>query len=683
MEQIDEIRGKREILLTVRIRFAPEMQPVKEATLDRVIENTLYACDISKAGLTVDQIQDAFSLESGGYSLNQGDLRATLLRLVKSHRIVRAQNATDKYHLSDKARDEIITVQKEAERNYSRIISRVFENVTDNPSIYREPLLRTLSSIFAQLGEENVKLIKGLAETNGFYAGYVNAALNEVKSDFPSINLEILEAAIVRFIRDKDPDYDELKWNIAQNYYLTKALGLDPTGSVLSEEIFENSKFYLDTNVLIVALEPEDDRHTSFLEFANACKQLGILLVVCPPTLHELDNWVTYQFELISKVVNQIPPATAPKVRSLFYQIYLRRIETGGNTDLKDLFSSFNSPRKDLEATYNVVFEDDSWFDNALNDSDISRISEHIKNRFFDLRKRRKNRNAALHDAVLLSWVEKKKEESKHKVRLVTTDATLPRLSLAEFDTTSLAITLDALLQWLSPLSPDQSEHKFSTVFSDMIRSRLLPQDRFFRLEDFEIFNSMHMSTKDLPAKDVEGCISYIKSNALSLDPSNPVDREKLSYEVSKYFADPTREYKQELANLENQNSELTKRYESKLGDSIRQSDELKKDYENQITELTARVSEIEQTNQENKVKMQTNNRFQFCALTFILVEVVIFLVVQQYGDGANWLQKLINSWVLFVSPVPIAILVGRVLIGKEGLKYLNWPFTLFLKDEN
>ena len=659
------------------------MQPVKEATLDRVIENTLYACDISKAGLTVDQIQDAFSLESGGYSLNQGDLRATLLRLVKSHRIVRAQNATDKYHLSDKARDEIITVQKEAERNYSRIISRVFENVTDNPSIYREPLLRTLSSIFAQLGEENVKLIKGLAETNGFYAGYVNAALNEVKSDFPSINLEILEAAIVRFIRDKDPDYDELKWNIAQNYYLTKALGLDPTGSVLSEEIFENSKFYLDTNVLIVALEPEDDRHTSFLEFANACKQLGILLVVCPPTLHELDNWVTYQFELISKVVNQIPPATAPKVRSLFYQIYLRRIETGGNTDLKDLFSSFNSPRKDLEATYNVVFEDDSWFDNALNDSDISRISEHIKNRFFDLRKRRKNRNAALHDAVLLSWVEKKKEESKHKVRLVTTDATLPRLSLAEFDTTSLAITLDALLQWLSPLSPDQSEHKFSTVFSDMIRSRLLPQDRFFRLEDFEIFNSMHMSTKDLPAKDVEGCISYIKSNALSLDPSNPVDREKLSYEVSKYFADPTREYKQELANLENQNSELTKRYESKLGDSIRQSDELKKDYENQITELTARVSEIEQTNQENKVKMQTNNRFQFCALTFILVEVVIFLVVQQYGDGANWLQKLINSWVLFVSPVPIAILVGRVLIGKEGLKYLNWPFTLFLKDEN
>ncbi len=683
MEQIDEIRRKREILLTVRIRFAPEMQPVKEATLDRVIENTLYACDISKAGLTVDQIQDAFSLESGGYSLNQGDLRATLLRLVKSHRIVRAQNATDKYHLSDKARDEIITVQKEAERNYSRIISRVFENVTDNPSIYREPLLRTLSSIFAQLGEENVKLIKGLAETNGFYAGYVNAALNEVKSDFPSINLEILEAAIVRFIRDKDPDYDELKWNIAQNYYLTKALGLDPTGSVLSEEIFENSKFYLDTNVLIVALEPEDDRHTSFLEFANACKQLGILLVVCPPTLHELDNWVTYQFELISKVVNQIPPATAPKVRSLFYQIYLRRIETGGNTDLKDLFSSFNSPRKDLEATYNVVFEDDSWFDNALNDSDISRISEHIKNRFFDLRKRRKNRNAALHDAVLLSWVEKKKEESKHKVRLVTTDATLPRLSLAEFDTTSLAITLDALLQWLSPLSPDQSEHKFSTVFSDMIRSRLLPQDRFFRLEDFEIFNSMHMSTKDLPAKDVEGCISYIKSNALSLDPSNPVDREKLSYEVSKYFADPTREYKQELANLENQNSELTKRYESKLGDSIRQSDELKKDYENQITELTARVSEIEQTNQENKVKMQTNNRFQFCALTFILVEVVIFLVVQQYGDGANWLQKLINSWVLFVSPVPIAILVGRVLIGKEGLKYLNWPFTLFLKDEN
>jgi hypothetical protein len=53
-----------------------------------------------------------------------------------------------------------------------------------------------------------------------------------------------------------DPDFDAVKWTLAQNCYVAKAIGLDPTGFILSKDVFGNSVLYLDTNVLMEAMEP-------------------------------------------------------------------------------------------------------------------------------------------------------------------------------------------------------------------------------------------------------------------------------------------------------------------------------------------------------------------------------------------------------------------------------------------
>lgn len=65
MNQFDEIARKRAILATARIRFSPEIQPVKENAINKIIEQILYESS-NEDGLSVGEIQDIFESQSGG-----------------------------------------------------------------------------------------------------------------------------------------------------------------------------------------------------------------------------------------------------------------------------------------------------------------------------------------------------------------------------------------------------------------------------------------------------------------------------------------------------------------------------------------------------------------------------------------------------------------------------------------
>ena len=72
-----------------------------------------------------------------------------------------------------------------------------------------------------------------------------------------------------------------------------------------------------------------------------------------------------------------------------------------------------------------------------------------------------------------------------------------------------------------------------------LFATTLLPQNIFFDTRDFLVFGEMEWSTKELPADDVEDCIRSLKSAHPNLDPTDPADREKISREIAKFFADP------------------------------------------------------------------------------------------------------------------------------------------------
>ena len=249
------------------------------------------------------------------------------------------------------------------------------------------------------------------------------------------------------------------------------------------------------------------------------------------------------------------------------------------------------------------------------------------------------------------SWINDCRETTgNNNIWFVTRDHTLPGCIPPDCRSKSLAITLDALIQWLSPITMRDGEEKdIALAYSQMITSHILPQERVFNLEDFLIFHELNMTCKALPAEDVEGCIRHIKINAPLLNPTDPTDREKLAYAVASYFADPSRKYQQNLQR-----------------------------YEAEISEVKGNLKK----EKEKSLKKDAWLKISHVALLFLILEMTAVLVASNYGVGANIFHRIIYSWPFLVSVVPVCLAIGWFYIGKNRLRSLGWPITKIFKHE-
>jgi len=672
MNAFEDIARKRAMLLTTRMRFSPQIQPVKEAATDRIIEQILFVTP-SEKGLSVEEIQEIFSSESGGYAISSSDVGNTCKRLVGKQRIVPQQEGKlELYRLSEKASHELGETQHRTEISFNSIVDRLFKNAKEGASAFRAPFLKVLCIIFSQLAEEYVRVIKGDIKGDEFLSfPFVSSALKKVKKEFDSIDGSLFESAALSFFRDSDPEYDAIKWNMAQNYYIAKALGLDPSGVILSKEVFGEAVFYLDTNVIVSALEPKHKHHKGFLAFNKACKQLGINLKVCQISLDELQNWLVHQRQLMEKVIDQIPDETSSQVSSIFYEIYSEKERAGEAVSVDEFFTSFDSPMEHLKGLFEVELVDDTWFDEAKSKPETIKFAETLRLKYIVMRRRAKTRGAALRDALSLLWLQKLREENGGNIWLVTTDTSLPASPPPNASSGSLAITLDATLQWISTIAVrEDALADFSAMFAEMLKYRLLPQDRIFDLEDFLIFHEMHMSCKELPAEDVENCIRYIKANAPMLDPSDPADREKLAYEVAKFFADPGRKYKQEIARLEAEKKKAAQQYKKDLDER-----------DGKIEALGTEFREYEEKTAKKSLRSSAQFRVLITAIVFLVLEGLVVALASQYGEGANLFQRVSNSWHFLVLGFVVSVVVGWFVLGKKRLEALGWPFTKIFKS--
>jgi len=647
-----DIKRKRTILFTTKLRFTSDVQPKKENALDKIIEQIL-SFDENKIGLTLHEIKNIIYSESGSHILDN-EIINSIARLIEGERIVSEGDRKNNkfYKLSEKTYLEVEKIKQQAEDTFNSIVRRLFKNANEGYEAYFDPFLEFLCIVFSSLGDEYVKILTGTFQKSDLLAGSsFSLALKKIKENFSSIDHPLFKYAVITFFRDSDPDYDTVKWNMAQNYYIAKVLGMDPDGVLLSKEIFSKAVFYLDTNIIISALEPKDMYYESFLVFEDACKQLGIELKICRVSLDELDCVIEFQRELLEKVVNQIPDDLAKKINSVFYQIYSEKKKSKETFDLDDVFINYNSPKDDLKDKFNVELEDDQWFCRAKKSPEILNFSKDLKIRYSEMKGKywKKRDNAAIHDAILLFWLQKLRGENNN-IWLITLDnSLLGAIPITQDENSrSLAITLDLVLQWISPIVAQEGrEVDFSETYGKMIRSRFLPQEKIFDLQDFLIFHQIGIECKELPSEDVEKSIQYIKNKLPTLDPSKSLDREKIIYELRKFFVSPSRKYKQQLKSLEKENETLK--------------------------EQIASIKGYQQ-------KISARNRMAFTIILFLIIEGIIVYYASKYGQGENVFQKLLNSWYFLAIGSVITIVLGWFIVGMERLKNLGFPFTKIFK---
>jgi hypothetical protein len=694
------IASKREVLIAARLRFSPEAQSVREAAIDGLVKQSLTLAE--STGLSVPQLEQGVARDVGSGGISRTDVKAALTRLTSSGEVTARGHGLDgrKYRLTPTAQGQVVEASRLSRERIDRVVDRCFRHAPGGSSRYSSPFVTCLAILFSRVADIYIRLLKGEIERQEFAAGTaVQEALDETLTRYSSIDRKAFARGVYSFLTEIEPEYDEIKFNMIQNYYISRMLGLDEAGRLLSREMFGKTIVYLDTNVFFHALEPRASLYHQFQTLSVACSKLGVQLRVCQISLDEHRAVISYHRDLVDKVEDQIPEETSVKVGSLFYQAYLDAKRKDRTVTTDQVFARFAATREGLSEQHGVELIDDGWFDKQRKSQTTLKLAEEIQKQYAEFRPGRAKRDrAAIHDALLLEWVERERSSEDSPVWLVTLDSSVcgffPDKSAG--DHRPLGITLDAFLQWISPVAAaDGLEGGMREIFALALKYQLLPPDRFLDLDDFLLFAEMEWSCKDLPAEDVEKCVQYLRQEASGLDMTKPADREKVARDFAKFFLDPARKYQQNLQDLERAleekdakllafQREADTRYEALREEHQRQLEEretagkasledLRADMRRALEERDTQVGTLAEEVRKERAEREREQlrRSGYMRLFLVLLVFIGFQI------GALILSDrfdFLPPEPLFVAALALTLFFGWVLIGRERLGALAWP---------
>ena len=687
-----DIETRREILLGARIRFSPVGANVRSKAVCSIIKQNL-ACLSEKESLTETQLGRLLCFSDHTTVLRQADVQEGLRALSSAGQVIRNQTAAGPaFRLSPSVAREVGQVQAECERRNDSILSDLFSTAQGGASAYSDAFFNLLANIFSRLSQAYVQSI-----TMG--GGSVSLADHHLIEELlASHGRSVPDASafargVKRFFRVMCPSFDQLKWNMAQNYYVARALGSDASASLLSKEGLRGAQLFCDTNILIAGLSPTSRHHNSFIELSKSCKGIGMTLCTAFVTVSELRRVAQYHGTMLKHTIDRIPDATKQKVRDFLLESYIEEKCTNPELDVDTFISRYDSSIEQLEKLIEVSVIDSDEFDTLADDSATKSLADDLVNLYMTTRFRKKHLRPALHDAILIQHMRAESRKGRQSW-IVTLDTSLAAWRSQQQDESCNVITLDALLQWLAPMAQESTdEDRLAEIFSDSLRFQILPQDVFIDLRDFQIFAEMEIETGQLPAEDVEACISEIHKAGATLDPSQPSDREKIALIVQRHFADPGTKYKKEIQDLTTYTKDLTHKLDDEI-DRRKAAEETLDQVKDQQEKTNLRLNEEERARsiaEDRLLQLEKRTRDAeeqalhekkrkaaiwiaiLGLMLLILVETIIVIAISAYSAGDILFQKLTDSWCWLAGGLPATALLFRLIFGGYRTRLIKW----------
>lgn len=669
-----DLEKHRSAVKAINYRFSPHVQSIRSDFIDFQVVRLLG----ESAPMTLKEIQETFREETGGHFVQLTTFEHSIDRLEETGKIKSEEESREEVHLyklTKEAQSEFEEEQKETKKEVEKILSELFEG-QKKPSSYFEPFFQCLAVVFSRWGEECIDVVM---KENKAYDSYLNEnfvqdTLEEVSDQYSFVELPVLRDAFAQFFENNYPSYNQIKWNMAQNYFAQKILGLEDSIEPLLKSKFEDAHFYLDTNLLIAALEPAHKFHDSFLAINGAASELGVSLVACRSSIKELERWRRSRKDTLREVRDNVPEGCMDEIRSVFYQKMKEATDEEGD-NIDTIFATLDSPEKKLQGEFGVEVVDDNWFNKARNFPEVEKFAKKLK---FETDK---FENPAIHDSILLHWIIKMRKQREIPDCLVTADASLlgknPQIAdtIAE-KTLPLVISKDILLQWIAPKFIGDGSVDLTEVFAEMIKTRVLPQRQLLDLKDFEILKSLSVNCKNLSKEAVRKATQFIQNNYSNMDLSNAEDREELSYELNKHLAGIKLDKESKMKDLGKRIGELQKDLEGEK--------DKREQAEDTLANMQDELKGLKKDNERIKLRGEAKVRLVITGIIALLVEGVTLFTLAMFGaQDKNLLMRIIAGWYLWGLAGPaISIGLGWLIIGKERLRALGWPFSKLFKLE-
>lgn len=592
-----------------------------------------------------------------------------------------SEKSTARFKIPDQVTNKINEQCEELKSFLDDSVKELFKGLytLETKEKYKDLLLDVVTKLMAKYGYAYAGQLAGVGDATEFVPlkDLKTICQNSISQYELKITPDDLANSIGILFDRRDPCLNSLAFSICNRYYITRLIGLDMPIDFVSKNLFEGSRIYLDTNIIMSIVYARSKRHNEFREILNKADEIGIRFAVSEITLAELHRKVEhYQSDL--EIGSEIVPD------DLLTEVQGQILESPSpESDLESTqFNPTESIHKERLSEMGVEYiplkkEDENWTQEEFDEVKIEIAQFDRKYRRMSLAK---NENALFHDAYLYFLIQGIRDESDEiGAWFLTLDNSIIEhgVSKKNEDTPPYSIRLFSLLQTLSQFVESQAlKGEFSDLFGDLVSKDLLPREQLFSVDDLKLLIGFDIRAKEIPPEFVRKATLHIKQNILKGGEITEKNKSEAIHEFTKFLATPEQNF-----------VEIRKRYDKKLKDrdedlklkeqeiaTAKSEVETKKD---EISQLEKRLEELEIDNSKEKfsraeekfgsdqssyaesewvtyIKSLRSIRIRY--LLFIAISLVAFTIIFFIDSllGLLGVSVAVNSWIKY----PLAAII-------------------------
>lgn len=473
-------------------------------------------------------------------------------------------------------------------------------------------------------------------------------------SQIKEADKEWLKAQFAKFIDSDDSDDNLLFWYYGISMFSSRLITARNYADGMTIEMFKDSKFILDTNVLMILDLEEHELSTSLESLETILEQLSISPVYLNTTREEYLRAMDWRRNETIKVFESYNLKVLQSSDCPFIQTALRR-GCRNDEDVKRMFEKLMEMPKVFNDSLPIVCYDYAELSEAIetgkqNDDIKNQINETYKKRT----KRDKRPSPLSHDAGVISGAQFIRQTEK--CWIVTSDSIMKRYAIEHClrDENEIAIGLDVLIGLMAVNSGGVNieASNFAPLFKNLIKYSLVPESASFEVRDLAFILRTNIKINEL-------------TNERVIEVAKEVKRLRVSGDDEEYVALYLRRF------IEGDTAGMVKEVEDALSkESIAKSKREAAEKERDIAYDLIRETRRGELRDEYDTELR-NNRILFFSIPIIVTVILVLMFIFLVSDTTTLAQVVISILISIVFGVIPLFPINKRLIKKYS-EYVN-----------
>jgi len=575
----------KKILQSLYVKTDTTCTELSKAGLLQIILKVIYSYDsqISRIEL-LEEIRGVLETKVGEQLLD-----AALTTLTEEGKI---KESKSKISLSNSIQKKFDTAHKTYKERQSRIYESYFAKASSQEDAIENWFENITIKFFTKYRNEWIAEKAYKAKVQSPYEGLKKLIKQETAKDknIDQKDKEWLSEQYLKFFKSNDSDLDSVFWDYGTAAYTSSLIKSSSTSNQVTVNLIKDSKFVLDTNILMYLPLEAGEYYTSYKALAEIFEKLNISPGYFYISRDEYINSIANKKGQILKVVDNYEGEVIDEIKDDFIRTAKsRQCETV--EDFEQFFDTLiNPPSNFINGLKMVVFDSPELqeiFEKANEDealkTELNLIFTNRQKKFIikgedpSNKKIKDKKPASLnHDSGLIRGAEYLKSKNE-KCFILTRDITVKQYGINACirDEASISIGLDTLISLLAIHDGglDMNPDNFKPLFAKIIKLSLLPERNTIRPEDLARLLDIEQDIARLPHDDVISIVNEVHSLQMKGE-----SKEKISTTITRSFQRVKMSLKSDLetkkseVEIERSKKEVLKEKHDKKEDALRKS---------------------------------------------------------------------------------------------------------------